>query len=218
MCRKICEKAERSFFFFFFSFESKVKGKKSVWTFGFSGVAASRERMHKCIEAQDIYICNIFTDWRIRFKRYFIFAIDFELFSIPPHNSDHNLYYILRTPPLVVTFFKLRYIQGVRLKSDVMRKLSESNRGGYERRNSFLFRGERNERTIAFVETNEIFYYQREMGWPRVTRGSERIYVRYRTRPCLLNFKSRQPNYGGCSLNRAICSSRAKSALLIGPS
>lgn len=92
------------------------------------------------------------------------------LFELSPSAQLRSRpFIILRTPPLAIVLLKLRYIQGVRLKSDVMRKLSESSRGGhgYGRRNSFLFRGERNERTAVFVETNEIFYYRREKGWPR---------------------------------------------------
>lgn len=92
------------------------------------------------------------------------------LFKLSPSAQLRSRpFIILRTLPLAIVLLKLRYIQGVRLKSDVMRKLSESSRGGhgYGRRNSFLFRGERNERTAVFVETNEIFYYRREKGWPR---------------------------------------------------
>lgn len=161
--------------------------------------------MHKCIRNINIYVIYSPTD-TLRSNG----ILSFRTFSIS-YNSDRNLYYNLYR----VATFKA-YIQGVRLKSDVMHKLFESNGGGHcyeERRNSFLFRGER----TTFVERNEIFYHHREMGL--ATRdtgeggGRERQRISYYTYdiergPCLLNFKSRQSNYGGCSLNRAICSSR----------
>lgn len=118
--------------------------------------------MHKCIEARDIYIYSP-TD-RLRSNG----TSSFRTFSIRT-TPIATFYYPSHSPVLAIVLLKLRYIQDVRLKSDVMRKLSESSRGGhgYGRRNSFLFRGERNERTAVFVETNEIFYYRREKGWPR---------------------------------------------------
>lgn len=108
--------------------------------------------MHKCIRNINIYVIYSPTD-TLRSNG----ILSFRTFSIS-YNSDRNLYYNLYR----VATFKA-YIQGVRLKSDVMHKLFESNGGGHcyeERRNSFLFRGER----TTFVERNEIFYHHREMG------------------------------------------------------
>lgn len=134
------------------------------------------------------------------------------LFELSPSAQLRSRpFIILRTPPLAIVLLKLRYIQGVRLKSDVMRKLSESSRGGhgYGRRNSFLFRGERtNERPCSWKRTKFFITVGKRGGHAEERERQRKSHVRYRTRPCLLNFKSRQSNYGGCSLNRAICSSR----------
>lgn len=160
--------------------------------------------MHKCIEARDIYIYSP-TD-RLRSNG----TSSFRTFSIRT-TPIATFYYPSHSPVLAIVLLKLRYIQGVRLKSDVMRKLSESSRGGhgYGRRNSFLFRGERtNERPCSWKRTKFFITVGKRSGHAGKRERQRKSHVRYRTRPCLLNFKSRQSNYGGCSLNRAICSSR----------
>lgn len=94
------------------------------------------------------------------------------LFELSPSAQLRSRpFIILRTPPLAIVLLKLRYIQGVRLKSDVMRKLSESSRGGhgYGRRNSFLFRGERTSGRVRGNERNFLLPSRKGVA----TRGSE---------------------------------------------
>lgn len=120
--------------------------------------------MHKCIEARDIYIYSP-TD-RLRSNG----TSSFRTFSIRT-TPIATFYYPSHSPVLAIVLLKLRYIQGVRLKSDVMRKLSESSRGGhgYGRRNSFLFRGERTSGRVRGNERNFLL----PSGKGVATRGSE---------------------------------------------
>lgn len=117
--------------------------------------------MHKCIEARDIYIYSP-TD-RLRsngtssFRTFSIRTTPIATFYYPSHSSARN-----RT-------FKAALYTGCAVK-----KRRNAQTFGIEsrrprlREKKFVFVSWRtNERTAVFVETNEIFYYRREKGWPR---------------------------------------------------
>lgn len=160
--------------------------------------------MHKCIEARDIYI-YIFTDWQTTFKRYFIFSN-----FLHPHNSDRDLLLSFALPRTRNRTFKAALYTGCAVK-----KRRNAQTFGIEsrrprlREKKFVFVSWRtNERPCSWKRTKFFITVGKRGGHAGERERQRKSHVRYRTRPCLLNFKSRQSNYGGCSLNRAICSSR----------
>lgn len=158
--------------------------------------------MHKCIEARDIYIYpptdRLRSNGTSSFRTFSIRTTPIATFYYPSHSPARN-----RT-------FKAALYTGCAVK-----KRRNAQTFGIEsrrprlREKKFVFVSWRtNERPCSWKRTKFFITVGKRGGHAGERERQRKSHVRYRTRPCLLNFKSRQSNYGGCSLNRAICSSR----------